>query len=229
MPKASAPTEKGQGLATRLVIQAARLTTVTFRLIGTAPYVANKFSEEAKAQMRAGQEKGGQKRKGMGTRQPKDFKTGHEKALHRSREGWVGMPATAFRNAMISACRLVGFKMTIAKLSVFVEADGYDPDDRTPLVKIVGKYEPFIAGVRQGINSTDLRVRPIFDEWHCDLRVTFDEDQFSVQDVANLLNRAGTQVGIGAGRHDSKESAGMGWGMFRIAEDENATHKRRAS
>jgi len=37
--------------------------------------------------------------------------------------------------------------------------------------------------------------------------------------LTNLLARAGLQVGIGEGRPDSKNSAGMGWGLFQIEEN----------
>jgi hypothetical protein len=60
----------------------------------------------------------------------------------------------------------------------------------------------------------------MFDTWSATLRVKFDADQFTVTDVVNLLSRAGGQVGIGEGRPDSKESAGMGWGTFRILTHE---------
>jgi hypothetical protein len=49
--------------------------------------------------------------------------------------------------------------------------------------------------------------------------VVYDADQFTLEDVSNLLARAGMQVGIGEGRPDSKMSAGMGWGTFRIAAE----------
>jgi len=44
--------------------------------------------------------------------------------------------------------------------------------------------------------------------------VNFDADQFTVQDVTNLMQRVGMQVGIGEGRPDSRDSAGLGWGTF---------------
>mgnify|MGYP000574967647 FL=1 len=71
--------------------------------------------------------------------------------------------------------------------------------------------------VRNATGVADLRVRPMWREWSCVLRVTYDEDQFSLQDVTNLLVRVGTQVGIGEGRPDSRQSAGLGWGLFRLA------------
>jgi hypothetical protein len=54
-------------------------------------------------------------------------------------------------------------------------------------------------------------------EWGLTLKVKFDADQFSATDVTNLLLRAGLQVGVGEGRPDSRESAGLGWGTFEIA------------
>ena len=35
-------------------------------------------------------------------------------------------------------------------------------------------------------------------------------------DVTNLMQRVGMQVGIGEGRPDSRDSAGLGWGTFRL-------------
>jgi hypothetical protein len=62
----------------------------------------------------------------------------------------------------------------------------------------------------------DIRIRPRFREWRCTVQVVFDNDQFSHTDIANLLARAGLQVGVGEGRPDSRNSAGMGWGIFTI-------------
>ena len=35
-------------------------------------------------------------------------------------------------------------------------------------------------------------------------------------DIVNLISRVGMQVGIGEGRPDSKQSAGLGFGLFEI-------------
>jgi hypothetical protein len=120
---------------------------------------------------------------------------------------------------MISACRVVGFKMTHAKLSVFVEPDGFDADDGTPLVRIYGEPMVHEGLVRNATGVADVRWRPMWRQWHAFVRVVYDADQFTLEDVSNLLARAGMQVGIGEGRPDSKMSAGMGWGTFRIAAE----------
>lgn len=193
--------------------------TAIFRIIGTAPYVQNKFSEKAREQMRATQEAGSTGRSKR-AKVAKDFMAAYEQATHRSAEGWAGIPAPAFRNAMISACRTVGFKMTLAKLSVFVEADGFDKDDGTPLVKITKgepRYHESLVRLQTGV--ADIRARPMWEPgWEAEIRIMFDADQFTLSDISNLLMRVGMQVGVGEGRPDSKNSAGMGWGTFRLGE-----------
>ena len=146
----------------------------------------------------------------------RDFDEDMRNAMHMSEEGWQGIPAGAFRNAMISACRLVGFKMTLAKLSVFVEADGIDKVDGIPLIRFEGTPERHEMAARVGIDGTDIRIRPMWRKWEADLRIRFDADQFTLTDIANLLERVGMQVGIGEGRPDSRSSAGLGWGTFAV-------------
>lgn len=190
-----------------------RLQVVEFILRGTAPYMQARFAQKAMLAMRAKHEAGSVAKKGK-KRDARDFTADYEGAKHVSTEGWCGIPAGAFRSACISACRLVGFKMTLAKMSLFVEADGFDAIDGTPLVKIEGECEPSEMPVRNATGVVDIRVRPMWREWRVKLRIKFDLDQFSMEDVANLLMRVGTQVGVGEGRPDSKSSHGMGFGLF---------------
>ena len=108
--------------------------------------------------------------------------------------------------------------MTRAKLTVSVEADGQDPEDLTPLVRIT-KGEPryFETYARVATGTCDLRARPMWAPgWEALVRVKFDADQFTLEDVANLLMRVGMQVGIGEGRPDSPNSTGQGWGLFEL-------------
>lgn len=197
-------------------IAAPKLQTAEFELIGTAPLVQLRFSEKA-MRMMADKMKAGSQAKAKKVREARDFDDDFKQSMHISTDGWVGVPAGAFRAAMISACRLVGFKMTLAKLSVFIEADGIDKVDGVPLVKLNGNPEPNTMAVRNQTGVADLRCRAMFKEWSIKLRVTYDEDQFSLQDITNLLSRVGRQVGIGEGRPDSRQSAGLGWGTFEIA------------
>ena len=204
-----------------ITIPPANIQEAVFRIRGTAPYVQNKFTAKARAQMHATQVAGHTAKKGS-KKSGKNFQEAFEQASHRSADGWYGIPAPAFRNGMISAYRLVGFMMTRAKLAVFIKPDGFDADDASPLVRIVkGEPEYFEVAVRLETGVIDLHARPKWDPgWEADVTVSFDADQLTATDIGNLLARVGVQVGIGEGRPDSKKSAGMGWGLFEIVSAE---------
>jgi hypothetical protein len=209
--KKTATTTKEQTIQ----ISAPKIATSVFKLIGTAPYVQLRFSEKARNALMASMKAGTQANKSR-KKEPRDFDEDFRQALHVSEDGWNGIPASSIRAAAVSACRLIGFKMTIAKLSVFVLADGLDRVDGVPLIKIKGKPEPLIMHARNANGGCDLRVRAKYWPWEVEVAMQYDEGQFSATDVTNLLSRVGAQVGLGEGRHDSKASAGMGWGTFKL-------------
>jgi hypothetical protein len=186
-------------------------------IVGTAPYVMNRMSSDNRQKMIEKQMQGGRSKKGE-MRQPKDFDRIFRGTMHVSKEGWYGIPAAGVRAALISACRVCGFAMTRAKLSLFVIADGLDVEDGQPLVQITGKPVRRDLPVKLADGSTDIIPRAFFDEWSCRLHLQWDADQFSGADVVNLVARVGLQVGLGAGRPDSKNSPGQGWGTFRIEQ-----------
>jgi hypothetical protein len=201
----------------RIVIKAPNFEVVELGIRGDAQLVSNNFSQEAIDQMKVEQEKGSQA-KGKKSRERKDFEAGYQGSMHISEEGWAGIPATAFRAAMIRACSTCGIEMTKAKMCFFILADGYERLRGTPLVKILQREpERFDAYVRNSNGSADIRARARWTRgWECVLRVRFDKDLFSAETVANLVERAGISVGVGAGRPFSTMSAGQGWGTFNV-------------
>lgn len=201
-------------------ISAPNIREAKFIIRGTAPLVVHKFSAKAKAMIRQKQEAGSLANKGK-SKSAKDFEEVFQGARHISTEGWDGIPAAAFRAGIISACRLVGFKMTLAKLSIFVAADGFDKTEGTPLVRILSPVEPERneSMVRLATGVCDISVRPMWRYWGAELRIQYDADQFTADDVRNLLARVGAQVGVCEGRPDSKSSAGCGWGTFELVTE----------
>lgn len=201
-----------------LLIAKLNMRTITVPISGDAPYVQARFSQKA-MQMMADKMKAGSTAKKGKQREPRDFDADFRGAQHISEEGWIGIPAAAFRKAMIDVCRAVNFKMTHAKMSVFIEADGLDKVDGMPLVKLIaGEPERLEMAARNATGVPDIRVRPMWRKWGAKVRIRFDADQFTAEDVVNLLSRAGQQIGIGEGRPFSRESAGMGYGVFSVKE-----------
>lgn len=204
-------------------ISAPEMAVATFPIIGTVPLVMNRFTKKAKEMMREKHEKGSQANKGK-QKQPRDFDRDYQESMWKS-DGWKGFPCHVLRNALVDACRLVGFKMTIAKLTVFVQADGFDDEDGTPLVRLYGEPQYREDPVFNANGSADIRVRAWWKPgWKANVKVKFDTAQFSASDVGNLLHRVGEQVGILDGRPSSPKSTGMGWGLFAL---ENVEDKRK--
>ena len=191
-----------------------------FHIRGCAPLVIHRFSAKTKQQMKDKMETG-KAASSKKNREPKSTDALFDEARYRSKDGWDGLHAGAIRSAMISACRLVGFKMTLAKLSIFVEADGWDDQEpQIPLIRIYGDAVKQEDMARVETGQPYVTVRAAFHDWSADVRLRWDADQFTLQDVTSLLCRAGMQVGVGEGRPDSKNSAGMGWGLFTVESPE---------
>jgi hypothetical protein len=212
-----APKGKSKIENTEIVITPPNFQVLETTIVGSSILVSNNFAQEQIEQMGAAQALGaqaGSKKK----RDPKDFEASYRGSMHVSEEGWIGMPVTSFRAALIRACSTCGIEMVRAKMCFFVLADGFEVKRGTPLVRITkGKPERFDSYVRNANGSADIRARARWAAgWECVLRVRYDKDLFSAETVANLIQRAGISVGIGAGRPFSTASAGQGWGTFEI-------------
>lgn len=211
---------------TKIEIQPPNFKTVKLRLEGVSPLMMNKFSQKARKQMEdAQQAESKTKRK----REPKDYAAEFEGAKYVSTDKWEGVPALSIRAAMIRACSTVsGLPMTVAKGAFFIKADGFDKIDGTPLIKIIGKAKHDTRPVRLESGVTDLRNRPRYDSWACEIEVEFDADLVSANDVANLLARAGMQIGIGELRPFGRKSFGGDFGMWTVATSK-AKRRRKAA
>lgn len=218
-PAATTDEVKPDGKVETLSISAPKFNILELKIRGNADYVQLRFGVKARETMRNAQAAGSQAKKGK-KKEAKDFTGLFEESMYATEEGWRGIPAAAFRIACVDSCRLTGFKMTHAKLGIFILADGNDKYDNTALVRITkGEPEHFEAPVRNATGVADIRVRAKWREWEAKLRVRYDADMFTAGDVANMIARVGMQLGIGEGRPNSKESCGMGWGTFDIVND----------
>ena len=210
---------------TSIVIAAPNIQRAGFEIYGTAPYVQHAFSQKVGRQILDAQMSS--KAKKRGAKDPRDPEADYKDATHLTTAGGYGIPAGGIRSALISACRVAGFQMTKAKLSVFVETEEFD-NAGTPLVPLHGEPEMHQAHVRLESGVCSIAIRPMWKVWSATVNVKWDGDQFSKNDVGNLLERAGQQVGIGEGRPDSKKSTGMGWGTFTLIKGDQWLPKKSA-
>lgn len=194
-----------------------RQAILTVPLIGETPLKILRFSRKKQNDMMQTQLAGSQA-KTKKVREPKNVERDYEDAKYRGRTGkeeWLGMNASAIRIGCIETCRVAGYTMTKAKMSLFSVHDGIDiVDNSTPLVRIYGEPEMCIDPVRNTSGVADLRVRCMWREWKIVARIRFDESQFAPSDVLNLLIRMGQQNGLGEGRANGRDGNGTGNGVF---------------
>lgn len=208
----------------RITISAPNMQIAVFDILGTSPLVVHRFSQKVKQEIIEDMKLGSTSRKGK-KRTKLDPESNYTQARYISPDGWDGINASGLRNAMIDVCRLVGYKMTLAKLSIFVIEDGRDKTEpEFPLIRIFGKPRMLESFGRLANGSICPIHRPCYDEWSAKVKIRYDADQFSSKDVAHLLMRVGIQNGLGEGRPNSKNSAGLGWGTFEI-KDSNEEHQ----
>lgn len=201
-----------------VTIKAPNFQVAEFLIKGVAPLVIHRFSKKTQDEMKMKMETG-KAASSKRTRDPKSTDDTYNESRYIAKDGWDGFHAGAIRSAMISACRLVGFKMTLAKLSVFVIQDGWDAKQpQVPLVRIYGDPVKQEDMARVETGQPYVCVRAAYHGWSSKLVIRWDADQFTIDDIFNLLTRVGQQVGICEGRPDSKKSAGMGWGLFEVVD-----------
>jgi hypothetical protein len=204
--------------------EAVRVTTpdirgVIFNIEGTHPLGISRFSKKAEDAMKEQQEAGSTAR-AQKKREARDFDGDYEAAKYVSTEGWLGANAACFRNGMISVSKIAGLVMTRIKLAVFTVQDGQDRYDGTPLVRIYGEPQKWLAPARNANGSFDLRMRVRFVQWKMRVQLEYDAGVITLSDVANLMVRLGRQAGICEGRPDSKDGPGIMMGLFKLTDSQ---------
>lgn len=184
-------------------------TIVDVPIVGVTPLIPHKWSEKALRMMR-------DKQSGSKARVKHDPKVPEEEAeaaLYRLPDGRPGMPATAFKAAMIGAVRLFqGVTMVSLKSAVFVIGEG--PDQ---LVAIEGDSIIREDTPRNATGVADLRYRYSFFPWNALLRVEYLTALVDDESIIALVDAAGNG-GIGDWRPSAPKSATGTFGRFTVVE-----------
>ena len=109
-----------------------------------------------------------------------------------------GFPANSFKMAGNSAA----YRMNWVKNQMSLRGAYFISSEYGELAEIKGDV-PMLREdtVRVGMGSSDLRYRPIFENWHCDLNLTIDKGYgLTLDDIVNVINAGGSGVGIGEWR-----------------------------
>lgn len=139
----------------------------------------------------------------------RDFDEEFERCFYYTPDKKYGIPASAFMAAILEGTKETEIPKAQIKRVVRVLGDVY------PL-----KYKKMERRVdfprRSGrTGAPDVRHRPEFIDWSCDIIIEYATDRISPDQIVNLLGLAGFHCGVGDWRPSSPRSSGT-HGMFRV-------------
>lgn len=194
--------------------------TMLVPIVGTSPLIVHKFSEKAKRAMLDAMQ--GQKR-------PKESKNPEEEYLAAFYHIWkkgedgellkdgYGFPIIAFKSATIGGGRFYS-GVTMTALRQFMFFKGEIGDAGQEMARIEGSTPVMREDVvRVNRGGSDLRYRPMFEEWRTTLRVTYIKSALTRDSVLALIDAGGMGVGVGEWRVE-KDGA---FGTYQIDTDKD--------
>lgn len=193
-------------MSTQIKLKPIQPKVISFWITGTSPMIQHAWNEKALAMLRmtASERK----------KQPKEKRNPEELAtacMHKTPQGDPALPMLAFKASLIGAAHKdLGIEKTLVRKAVYLSHKHYVGDLLTPLVG----SDPVIREdiVKVGMNQTDIRYRPMFEEWSANIVLQIDPDLINEQDIVNLVNRAGFSVGLGEWRPEK----GGEYGRFQL-------------
>jgi len=176
-------------------------------LIGDSPLISHRWSEKAKKQMLNKQMKIAQTAKTAKNPEMDFYESLYwlngmpaKPTMAAVKKAKFGFPAVAFKSAAVDASlHTDGGKKTISRAAFHIDGE---------LVEIQGTPVMREDMVRVGMGSADLRYRGEFKEWSAKVRVTYNADVMSLEQIVNLFNLGGFGVGIGEWRPQKDGSNG---------------------
>jgi hypothetical protein len=191
---------------------------MTFGIRGTSPIIMHQWSEKAKAMMRDKQQ-AGKKTRERELRKPAEEAMA---ATYRTEDGDVGIPAMAFKSAILTAAHKdIGIEKTLVRKALFLICK-----DPGLVLAFTECDEPIVREdmVRVGMGAADLRYRPEFRNWKCVVELEIDAELLQDGDVLALVGRAGFGVGLCEWRPEK----GGEFGRFEIDPDVPVRFERSA-
>lgn len=203
-----------------------KIAHVKVRIVGDTPLIVHKWSVKAKREMleaQVGSKKKIKKRESKnpfddfaqalywmtemptetitdpGTQEDREVVTEElfDEAIKNGAK--FGFPANSFKQAANAAAYRLGWVPNQMALrgSYFLNAE-----DCGFLVEIKGD-KPMLREdmVRVGMGTADIRYRPIFENWYCDMILEYNASgAMSLEDILNCINAGGYAVGAGEWR-----------------------------
>jgi hypothetical protein len=173
------------------------IQNVELAIVGDSPLIVHAWSAKAKKEMLDKQMK-----KAQTAKQAKDPEQDYKECFYYTESGAYGFPSVAFKKAAVFAGGRFSDKMKMTELrgmffivGDLVEIEGI-PNMREDMVSLNG-------------GTADIRYRPEFKKWSTKLRIRYNADAISLEQLVNIYNLAGFGVGVGDWRPEKNGQFGM--------------------
>lgn len=202
--------------------------TIQVKIVGKSALIVHAWSAKA-VRMMLDKQMG----KASAGREKKDPLADFQGSLYYlpNKQGF-GLPAPAFKAAIVTAANDVGMKMTETKRSIHVNsylvpiiAEPLDKADFTDydheyLAKLKFEHKHGCSMrcdmVRLESGVADIRFRGQFPKWGAVLEIEYNERVITAEQVVNLVNCAGYGCGVGEWRPSSPQVRSGEYGRFEV-------------
>jgi hypothetical protein len=192
-----------------LHLQRIEKASIEIPIEGMTPLIPHAWSEKAKRLMR-------EKHSGVAARAKKEPQDPEKEALdslYLLSDGRPGMPAVAFKAAIVGAARFFeGVTLVQLKACIFVVGE-----EAEQLVPIVGERTLREDTPRNAKGVVDLRYRYSFMPWSAVLNVIYMPTLVDAQSVLALVDAAGSG-GVGDWRPSAPKSLTGSFGTFKVSD-----------
>lgn len=188
-----------------------RVAEITVPIVGKTPLLMDRFPPKTRDAILA-------KQTGVSktaTKTPRKIEEETREAVHMTRSKKVGFPAEGFKRGMMECTSYVGDKFFSKKLIMGIQIVNTEDG----LVPIKWKKQDVLE---HNIGHTT-KFSPRFHDWTCELKIRYDANNLSPQDILTLLNYAGFYVGVGAWRPKGKDGGSGNFGMYAVGKTKATT------
>ena len=177
-----------------------------FRVIGETPLVLQAMSQKARLELGHTTEKVGKTKKSV--RVPQDDFNACRRFVDVKGKKVDAFDPAGFKKGMVHAATYLDGMTKVAARGGFHVCPGVD------LIPLTLESEPTLREdvVRPPMQAPQIRWRPQYTPWGCNIEVHYIESFLSGSDIFNLLNWAGRVSGMG----ENRPQKGGNWGMYRV-------------
>jgi len=183
---------------TKVSLQELKKEKITVEIVGTTPLLMEKMDMDVVERYNL------KKGKKLSKKDDKLEEDKYEAKKHLTDDGKLGIPSTAFLKGMTEVAPYI---------------DGMDKKRVRGSVRILGdiipinfkkEFKDIRWGKTSGITKAPRKIiRPKFTNWRCKLDIVYNAMNMSAEQVINLLNWAGFQMGVGGFRPEHSGNFGQ--------------------